>query len=191
VKDYLKERNLAIDADALYDKAVRRSDILSLHASEQTVSFKHRSFAEFLYAKYLFKTGGLVVDERVFSLYWMNTYFFYLGIEKDSPAVLSSIIGIEPKSEDERWMRIINCSNYLLAAYATPYSIISEAVTNIITDAAQLYLDVADGRVHSMFSSLSRAQLLWLSQYLVRQNYSFEFFKSALEERGTYNCIRG
>jgi hypothetical protein len=73
-------------------------------------------------------------------------------------------------------------SNYMLAAYATPYTVISETTTKILLEAGLLFDDVVSKRVDSPFAVLSHMQLLHFMQYLMRGNYSFDFFKNALED---------
>ncbi|MYJ94963.1 MAG: hypothetical protein F4053_05030, partial [Proteobacteria bacterium] len=77
--NYLDQRNLEIDADQLFDTMVDRCEIILLDNDSETLGFKHRSFTEFFYAKSFISDQSLVVDNRVFNVYWMNTFFFYLG----------------------------------------------------------------------------------------------------------------
>jgi hypothetical protein len=112
----------------------------------------------------------------------MNTIFFYLGSIKDAPQLIRRLSDIKPESEGERWMKLINMSNYLLAAYATPYEVISMAVTETLLEAGQLFEDVASKKIDSPFAMFSHMQLLHFMQFLVRHNYSFTFFKNAFED---------
>ena len=92
-KDYLDQRNLEIDAAQLFNKMVDRCEIILLDSSSGTLEFKHRSFTEFFYAKSFILDQSLVVDSRVFNVYWTNTFFFYLGLRKDCPNELQAIFG--------------------------------------------------------------------------------------------------
>ena len=92
-----------------------------------TVGFKHRTFAEYFYAK-SFGRELLEIDERVYSPFWINIFFFYLGLRKDCPAELRAIHSMAPSTELRAWIKVINLSNYLLAAYTTPYEVIVEGV---------------------------------------------------------------
>ena len=138
-KNYLDQRNLEIDADQLFNRMVDRCEIVLLDSSSQTLGFKHRSFAEFFYAKSFILDQSLLVDSRVFNVYWMNTFFFYLGLRKDCPNELQAIFEMPMVSEQEEWLKIISLSNYLLAAYTTPYEVIEEGVRNVAVAAAELY----------------------------------------------------
>ena len=149
-KDYLDQRNLEIDADQLFNKMVDRCEIVLLDSSSETLGFKHRSFTEFFYAKSFIPDQSLVVDSRVFNVYWMNTFFFYLGLRKDCPNELQEICEMTTGSELEEWLKIINVSNYLLAAYTTPYQVIEEGVRNVAVTAAELYRKVVTQRLRDM-----------------------------------------
>ena len=140
-KDYLDQRNLEIDADQLFNKMVNRCEIILLDSSSETLGFKHRSFTEFFYAKSFIQDQSLVVDNRVFNVYWMNMFFFYLGLRKDCPTDLQAIFEIPTGSELEEWLKIISVSDslLLLAAYTTPYQVVEEGVLNVALTAAELY----------------------------------------------------
>ena len=105
-KDYLDQRNLEIDADQLFNKMVDRCEIVLLDSNTETFGFKHRSFTEFFYAKSFIPDQSLVVDSRVFNVYWINTFFFYLGLRKDCPNDLQAIFKMPAGSELEEWLKI-------------------------------------------------------------------------------------
>lgn len=182
VKEYLANRNLDINPDELFEKIKNRCEIVSVDFVANHLTFKHRSFAEFFYAKHLSKTGFSDIEQKAFTLYWMNTVFFYLGVLKDAPEIIKKLGMVQPDEESGRWLKLINMPNYLLAAYATPYNQISDATTETIIEAGKLFLDIASREIDSPFAALSHMQLLQLMQYLVRENYSFGFFKQAIED---------
>jgi hypothetical protein len=183
VKQYLSERNLDINPDALFEKIVNRCEIVSQDTYTKNINFKHRSFVEFFYAKHLAKPrSSFDFEKNAFIPYWMNIIFFYLGIRKDDPELIGKLSNISPESESERWFKLINMPNYMLAAYATPYNIISEATTVSFLEASSIYCDIANNKIESPFSAFSRMQFLHLMQYLMRGSYSFQFFKEAMEE---------
>src|SRR5205823_5382343 len=93
----------------------------------------------FFYAKSFIRDLSLEIDPRVFNVYWANTFFFYLGLRKDCPGELQAIFQMSTNSELEEWLKILNVSNYLLAAYTTPYDIVTEGVRNVAVTAAELY----------------------------------------------------
>ena len=155
-RTYLKSRNLSIDPDDLLHKMLDRCEIVMTDFSGNTLFFKHRTFAEFFYAKSLIRDSSLQINERVFQAYWMNTFFFYLGIRKDCPEVLRDIINLTPSKGNERWLKIFNLGNYLMAAYTSPYQVISDGFTQLMLEAAELYKDIASKKLPSPFSSLPR-----------------------------------
>jgi hypothetical protein len=111
----------------------------------------------------------------------MNTIFFYLGILKDCPELIERLANHVPDSEGERWLKLINMPNYMLASYATPYKIITSTTQKALLEASNLYLDIISGEFVSPFQSFSQMSLLYLMQYVIRESYSFEFFKEAIE----------
>ena len=181
-KDYLDQRNLEIDADQLFNKMVNRCEIIFLDSSSETLGFKHRSFTEFFYAKSFIQDQSLVVDNRVFNVYWMNMFFFYLGLRKDCPTDLKAIFEIPTGSELEEWLKIISVSDYLLAAYTTPYQVVEKGVLNIAVTAAELYRKIVTQGSEMWFSNLPQMHLLYLIQMVIRGGYSYEFFAKAIED---------
>ena len=181
-RDYLDERNLEIDADALFAKMVDRCEIICLDSTSETLGFKHRSFTEFFYAKSFVGDQSLVIDNRVFNVYWMNMFFFYLGLRKDCPNDLRAIIDMPTSSEVEDWLKIVNMSNYLLAAYATPYRVIEDGVRDMAVTAANLYRKIVAQGSETWLSVLPQMHLLYLLQMFIRQGYSYSFFAKAIED---------
>ena len=181
-EDYLGQRNLEIDSNELFDKMIDRCEIIHVDRDSETLGFKHRSFAEFLYAKSFIPNQSLVVDSRVFSLYWRNTFFFYLGLRKDCPEELQAIFEMPTDSELEEWLKIMSVSNYLLAAYTTPYHVVADGVLNVAVTAADLYRKIVEQGSQTYFGSLPRMHLLWLLQMFIREGYSYPFLGNAMEE---------
>lgn len=180
-KEYLAERNLGIDGEELYDKMVERCEIVLLDGPTGTLGLKHRSFAEFFYAKSFIADRSLAIDNRVYDFYWMNTFFFYLGLRKDCPDELSAVIDMPTGTEAEEWLKIINMSNYLLAGYTTPYRVIERGVRDVVVTAAELYRRVVEKGSKTWFNKLPRMYLLYLLQLFIRQGYSYAFLGDAIE----------
>lgn len=181
-RSYLNDRNLGIEPEELFRKMLDRCEILMTDFAGNTIFFKHRTFAEYFYAKSLIRDKGLIIDQRVFQVYWMNTYFFYLGIHKDCPEIISRIINLPPSNGPERWMKVFNLGNYLMAAYTSPYHVISDGFTQLMKEAAKLYQDIVSKKLETPFSSLPRMYVLFFMQLLVRQGYSYDFFKAAIDD---------
>lgn len=179
--EYLDARNLELDVDQLFDQMVERSEIMVLNTVSMTVAFKHRTFAEYFYAK-AFERGTLNIDQRVFDFYWINVFFFYLGLRKDCPKEIEAILAMAPSTELQAWIRTINLSNYLLAAYTTPYEVIVRGVESAVVGAAELYEKIAREGSDGPLGGLSKMHLLYFLQRVVRHGYAFSFFERALEE---------
>ena len=180
--NYLTVRHLEIDPESLLNQLIERCDVMGTDTDQNILMFKHRSFAEFFYAKALFRQRVVEIDGRVFQPYWMNTFFFLLGLVTDSPKLVENISNLAPATELERWVKTINMSNYLLAAYATPYDAIRIALEKTMIETSVLYQDTVSGKCSSPFTALSQMQLLYLLQAMVRYSYSYKFFLKAMEE---------
>lgn len=181
-KQYLNSRNLKIDPDSLFEKVAKRCEMVAVDFPRNTFAFRHRTFAEYFYAKDKAKNERLLIDERAFQLYWLNVYFFYVGTLKDCSHILKELSGIQTLSNGERWLKIINMSNYLLAAYSSPYETIVECLVDAAIEAADLYRETISGKQSVLFSNLSQMHILFIIQLLMREGYGYEFFANAIEE---------
>lgn len=181
-RKYLNERNLKVKVEQLIDRAVRRADVLTRSSDGHSIWFKHRSFAEFLYAKWLRKNGKLEPNLRAFEIYWASTYFFGLGLQKDAPELLEGLIDLPTETDGQRWMKMFGLADFLMAAYLTPYWVINKGVHCGALEAARLFRDAAEGEARNPFAGLSRMHLLYFIQLLMRDNYGYEFLGPALEE---------
>jgi hypothetical protein len=179
---YLKPRNLEIEPTELFQKMLDRCDIVALDLDTIALRFKHRTFAEFLYAKYLSKNKGIDVNEKAFDLYWANIYFFFLGIKKDDPETLNMLVNLHPEKESRRWLKMINMANFYLAAYTSPYNIVATGISQIYLEAACLFKDTISNKIKPPIPNISHMGLLYIVQLLVRESYSYVFFKNAIED---------
>lgn len=181
--DYLRKRNLEIDADALSYKLLQRCDVYSQSSDGMRVWFTHRSFAEFLYAKAVYKEQkNLTVSKKAFEDYWMTTYFFYVGLRRDCPEYLRELMEIQLDSEYHKWMRVVHMANYYLAAFSTEYGLVKGELYKVFIEAARLYLYALSNTDETVFRKLTTIQVLFIFQFVVRHSYSFEFFADALED---------
>jgi hypothetical protein len=138
-----------------------------------------------LYAKLLVKQGQLQASLQAFDVYWANTYFFGLGLKKDAPDLLAALIDLAPQREGQRWMKVFGLGDFLMVAYATPYRVIEKGVHRAVLEGARLFQDTANGVLASPFNGLSRMQLLYFLQLIIRDNYGYEFLAKALEHTAT------
>lgn len=180
-KDYLARKHFGISGDDLFQKTIDRCELIAIDPSNNTATFKHRTFVEFFYAKNVLKKKSLKLDNRAFQFYWTNVFFFYFGLLQDCPDELYTLLDLLPTSEHERWMKLINMPSYLLAGYTTDYSVISNGIEKAAIDAAQLYLDTVNRKSDTPFANLPRMAALYIVQGIMRTAYGYEFFQSAIE----------
>lgn len=83
-----------------------------------------------------------------------------MGLLKDAPEVLRKLIDLEPRSEGEKWLKVFNMGNFFLAAYTTPYEVISEGVSRAMIEAAELYCEVVSRGSESPFAQMPRMHFL-------------------------------
>ena len=170
---YLDDRNLGVDSETIFTKAVERSDLIVASRDQQVLRFKHRSFAEFLEAKRRVRDGTMRPALGAFEMYWANVYYFACGEMKDAPAFISALASLEPQQEQHRWLKPMNMANYVMAAYSTPYGAIERAVYHSIVEAARLFYDIVTGKQESYFGRLSRMDLLCLMQVVISRSLWF------------------
>jgi hypothetical protein len=176
---YLKKRNLGVTSQDLYDRLTDRCELVFADESNGTFRFKHKTFKEFFYAKAHLKKP-LTIDDRVWSTYWSTSYYFYVGLQKDCPELLTEIFKVIPDNESGRWMRMVNIPNYLLAGFASPYEITETTLSSAMEEAADLYFDISEGVIESPFAVFSKMHLFWLMQMMIRKGYAFDFFERAI-----------
>jgi energy-coupling factor transporter ATP-binding protein EcfA2 len=182
IRNYLESRNLDNESKRIDYIITERSGVLIRDDNKNVVYYSHRSFIEFMYAKGKTINNDLPVIEKVFNLSWQNIYYFYVGLKKDCEFYLEQIMAIEPQSETEKWLRIINLPNFFLAASATPYSFFQTNLHKIFIDAATIFVfDILKNRT-SVFANFPKLVALWWIQFIIRESYEFEFFKKALED---------
>ena len=178
--NYLKQRNLGIDASDLFSKLLNRCDIVCHDQKKNTIFFKHKTFAEYFYGQHLTTKSNIDFSEEIFDLYWIYSYYFYIGILRDCSDVLREVIKIKPMDERLKIIKLVNLGNFLLAGYTTPYSTIKEGIRCAFIEATNYYYDIVDGRIDSPFSALPRMHVLALIRTVLKENYSFEFFNIAI-----------
>ncbi|MDC7231016.1 MAG: hypothetical protein PQJ48_11950 [Sphaerochaetaceae bacterium] len=181
ISDYLSSRNLHSSFSAIDTIITERSGILRKNAYSDTVTYTHRSFIEYLYAKSKVSSGKeLEVSNRVFNLSWFNIYYFYIGIKKDCYEYLEKISAVRPETENERWMKVINLSNLYLAAISTPYRFFENNLYKVFIEVSDFYIDTIQKGSSMIFSKLPRVIVLWWVQFIVKENYSYLHFKKAI-----------
>lgn len=182
IKEYIDSRNINYTLEAIKNDLVKKSKIISINKNTSSVMFSHKSFLDFFYAKYAIDNNPLSIDEKLFSFYWSNICYFYIGLKLDCEDILYKLINIKPTEESLRLMKMITLPNFLMAGYHTPYRIIENNLDKIMIEISALFKDIinsANGNF-SFFSSASELFILWLFQSLIDDFYSYNFFKKAI-----------
>ena len=179
-QSFLAVRQTGISLEDTFDYLINRSTLFGIFEDTDAVFFKHRSFAEYLYAKDAYETRNLEINSRAFDTSWSNIYFFYIGIRSECPDLIDALVAIDINQPVHRVHRLLNMGNYMLAGYETPYVHIQAALDKTILEASRLYLDIRYGRIPNGLTGLTEMQLLWSFTSAVRHCYGYDFFKEAL-----------
>ena len=180
--DYLKDRNLGIDPNELFTKITGRCDIFYVDNEKQTFCFKHRTFAEYFYAKKMQSERIKLSQSQYFDIYYTTVGFFYLGLEKDCPEILTGLAEYRPINDKETILKLINFGNMILAGYKTKNSAINHAVKSAFEQIAELFISLTKGEDNSVLSRFSEMQILSLLKHVVVDSYGYEFFENPLKE---------
>jgi len=181
-QDYIRTRNLKLNASDLFEKFVSKKEIAIINERTNCFQFKHRTFAEFFYAKSMAKYNTAVIDEKIYHAYWSTPYFFFVGLKRDCPELVDAINKIDIVNELPRLMRIVNNGNYLLAAYLTPYNFIQQGVAKSYADAARYLSEIFSGKITSTLSKLTKMHTLYLITKCLNDSFRYDYFKEALSD---------
>jgi len=181
INAYLNKRNLNVNLLKIDKIICDRSGLLVKDEGNGLIFYSHRTFIEYIYAKHLAIHSRLHIDAKAFDLAWSNIYYFYIGIKKDCEEYLKELTDLQPRNEAESWLKILNLSNFYLAALTTPYSFFEENLSKIFLEAASLYKTTSDKTNQSLLSKLPKLVLLWWMQFLLKEGYGYDFFKKTLE----------
>jgi DNA-binding NarL/FixJ family response regulator len=179
---YILDRNIGLDSKVLFKKVLDRTGILIKDPFKEVVCFKHKSFVEYFYAKSKLADKSLVIDEIAFDVYWDSIYFFYFGLLKECGPELKKLIELQPKKEFYRWNKMINMSNFYLAAYKTPYKYVQENFHKIMLEGALLFQQIVNKEIKSPFGNFPEVHILWFFQEILRDSYGYEYFKKAIDD---------
>lgn len=182
ISTYCAERGINIDAAELVNRACSRSSILYLRSDVGVIGFRHRAFCEFFYAKHLSRMRSLELSPDSFSPYWINSYYFLAGLQRDCPDLINSMVDLPLDDEPHRLMRVLNFGNLLLAGYLTPTKVCTDALKKIAFEASNVFLEICDQRSNSQLSELPTLQVLCFITTCFHAQYGYRHFKDALEE---------
>jgi len=179
--DYLGRRNIEIDIDKVLNRILNRSEVAIVNYKNNTFSFVHRSFMEYFYAESLRRNGKVTLDEKIYNMYWTNSYFFYLGLLRDSESSIQQINAIQPTNDEYRFSRLFANGNLFLAAYLTPYDEIQKGVLSTFMEAGALYYDIVKGGEIEQLKQFPPIALLCIFTKSFYNNFSYDYFKKALD----------
>ena len=179
---YCQERSIQLNSTALVGRMCDRNSVLYVRSDIKTIGFRHRAFAEFFYARHLNRKPSIDLTGEIFSPYWLNSYYFLAGLQRDCPDLLTSLLEIELKHESERIMRALNFGNLLLAGYLTPISVCKAAVLRVALDVADIFVDACDPASKSALTQLPTIQMLCALTAAYQSQYGYKHFRPSLEE---------
>ena len=186
IREYLGARETGHTLEGMFEKISICEQILNIDTKNNKLNFRHRSFLEFMYAEYLFFTYGLnATIQNPFDLFWGYANYFYFGKLKDCPEQLQTVFRQIPLEEAAKLSKLYNSGSYLLAAYQSPYKVITECLKMIITEATEFLTGVMADPEKSSFGHFPKVQLLAFLTYMLRRNLEYDFFKKALVELET------
>lgn len=181
VRGYFKKRRIGITQDSIVSLLFDRSNIFNRDPELGTISFRHRSLAEFLCAKRKYRERNLSVENVALNPSWTNVMFFYSGLRLDCADLLSTVQKLVPRNEFEEWIKIFAVPTYLLAAYQTEFSVVEDNCHLVLLDAAKLYFRVRRGETKTPLVDLTEMQLLYLFKLLISEGIAYEYFERAFE----------
>ncbi len=182
VLDWHKRRNTGVELQNLLDRVFHKSGIFSIDTDDGRLSFRHRSFGEYLFAKAAKANSDLLPMDRAFEAYWVECSFFYIGMLGDCPEVLAQLFDKVPQDEGEAWLKLLALPDYVLAGYQTEYSLVENNLYRLFLGAATLYRDIRQGKTRTRLTELSEMHLLWFFQRIIRYCYNYEFLKPAITQ---------
>lgn len=180
ITDWHKERNTDTNLNTLLERVFEKSGLFAIDPESGILSFRHRSFGEYLHALSGYKRHRLLPAERAFEPYWINIQFFQTGLLGDCEEHLNELLSVIPQTEVGLWLKILVMPDYFLAGYQTRYSVVEENLYKLFIDAANLFDQAKHGKTETRLAELSEMHLLWFFQRLVRNCYEYEFFRKAI-----------
>jgi hypothetical protein len=166
--------------NTLIERVFEKSSLFIVDAEDGTLSFRHRSFGEYLYALNCIKKFKLIDVSCSFDPYWVSIQFFQTGLLGDCEDHLHKLLTYQPKTEIETWLKILTMPDFFLAGYQTRYALVEENLYKLFIDAANLFDQVRHGKTKTKLSELPEMHLLWFFQLIIRHSFEYDYFKRAV-----------
>lgn len=180
LQEWHRARNIGVGVEDISVRIFEKSGIFVVDHDNGTISFRHRSFGEYLYARSAHANARPLDLERAFSPYWVACNFFHIGLLRDCKDLLTALFETDTDAEGEEWLKILSMPDYALAGYETEYSVVEDNFFKLFISAAKLYQRVRRGDTKTKLGNLSEMHLLWLFQRLIRTCYDYEFLRRAI-----------
>jgi hypothetical protein len=180
ITSWHNERNTSTNLNTLIERVFEKSGLFMVDSDNGTVSFRHRSFGEFLYALNCYKRHKLLPANQSFDPYWVSIQFFQTGLLGDCEDHLHALLAYKPATEIEMWLKTLLMPEYFLAGYQTPYGIVENNLYKLFIDAANLYDQAKQGKTKTKLAELPEMHLLWFFQKLIRQAFEYDYFRRSI-----------
>lgn len=181
VETWHQKRNVGVELPDLLSRVFDKSGIFSIDDESGTISFRHRSFGEYLYARGNRAHARILDLEKAFQPYWVECTFFYIGMLGDCPELLEALFDRRADNESEAWLKVLAMPDYVLAGYQTEYSVVEGNLHKLFMEAAALYKKIRQGDTATKLTELSEMHLLWFFQRIIRHCYDYEFLRQSIE----------
>lgn len=184
LKNYINAREGLPSPDDLLNKIIQRTEIVNINKAKQTFMFRHKSFAEYLYAlsrKNDFGKNAAI--NNPFEGYWLGVEYFYLGLIQDCGDRIKNLSSLNNQApEKHRMLRAFNLGDLMLAAYQTEYEYIEDALYNVYLDMTDLFFQVKNKEVKSILQIFPEFQLFTIIVFMMKEKYEYDYFKKALAD---------
>ena len=180
---YVGSRNLGpFDPGKCFDKLLEKNEIFAVSQHDGVMTFRHRTFAEYLYALGRHLDNDNELQPEIFHSYWTNVYFFFFGIKKDASTLVAAASAMNGEGQMGRFNKMLAMPNFLLAAYMTPYADVTFAVRRYFDEVAALYLGIVSKQDdENPLSKLPEIDLLCIFTITISRYFSYDFFIDALK----------
>lgn len=179
---YIKTREGLPTASSILQKLIERSEIVFINKERNTFLFRHKSFAEYLFALHQKESYGQNAPFiNPFEGYWLGVEYFYLGLIQDAGCRIDNLSNLDLIRERDKILRLLNFGNLMLAAYQTEYAHIENAIYTLVIEMTRYFIDVRSARIKSELSLLPELQFFALISTLLRRNFQYPYFRKALE----------